>query len=122
MKCYVDFWRSYADFKGRTSVRGFWTALLMHFVVVLFLQILVLVFLILATKMQTYEVQIVLEITNFIVAISSVCPSLAITARRLRDAGYSLRSMFWLLLPGLGFIAILARLCSRSVVSKSEAQ
>ena len=120
MRLYVNFWRSYADFKGRTPVRDFWISLLVHFIVVLFMQMLVLVLLILLTEMNAHEVLIVLSIQNFAVALCSICPCLAITARRLRDAGYSLHSMFWLLLPGIGYIAILARLCDRSLTSVTE--
>ena len=28
MSEFMDFWRHYADFKGKTSIRGFWVAFL----------------------------------------------------------------------------------------------
>ena len=45
---------------------------------------------------------------------------LALTRRRLRDAGYSAKSYLWLLLPGIGVIAFLARLCSGTAPRKPE--
>ena len=40
----------------------------------------------------------------------------AMSRRRLRDAGFTAKSYLWLLLPGIGtFIFVLRRLCARSV-------
>lgn len=57
-------------------------------------------------------------------SIAVLLPTLAVTVRRLRDAGYAWGHMFWLLLPVAGII-ILAVLCaqpSRLSVSVPQAQ
>ena len=45
-------------------------------------------------------------------ALAVLLPSLAVAVRRLRDAGFSWRYLFWLLLPIAGFI-ITAVLCAQ---------
>ena len=32
MKEYLDMWKNYANFSGRTSVRGYWMAFLFNFI------------------------------------------------------------------------------------------
>jgi len=42
-------------------------------------------------------------------------PSLAVTVRRLRDAGHAWTELLWLLLPIAGLIVLIVRLCDPSV-------
>lgn len=42
-------------------------------------------------------------------------PSLAVTVRRLRDAGHKWTELFWLLLPIAGVIILIVRLCDPTV-------
>lgn len=44
-------------------------------------------------------------------------PTLAVTVRRLRDAGRRWQNLFWLLLPVVGPIILIVRLCEPSVVA-----
>lgn len=41
-------------------------------------------------------------------------PSLAVTVRRLRDAGHSWADLFWILLPVVGLIVLIVHLCDPS--------
>jgi uncharacterized membrane protein YhaH (DUF805 family) len=41
-------------------------------------------------------------------------PTLAVTVRRLRDAGHRWTNLFWLLLPIVGLIILIVRLAERS--------
>ncbi|NYF10456.1 uncharacterized membrane protein YhaH (DUF805 family) [Leifsonia sp. AK011] len=42
-------------------------------------------------------------------------PSLAVTVRRLRDAGHKWAEIFWILLPIAGVIILIVRLCDPTV-------
>ena len=48
-------------------------------------------------------------------SIAVLLPSLAVTVRRLRDAGRSWAELFWLLLPIAGLIILIVHLCEPSV-------
>jgi uncharacterized membrane protein YhaH (DUF805 family) len=50
-------------------------------------------------------------------SIAVLLPSLAVTVRRLRDAGRSWTQLFWLLLPIAGLIILIVRLCEPSVAT-----
>jgi len=51
-------------------------------------------------------------------SIAVLLPSLAVTVRRLRDAGHRWTEIFWILLPIAGAIVLIVRLCDPS---KSDA-
>ena len=55
-----------------------------------------------------------------ILGILWMIPIIALTRRRLRDAGYSAKSYLWLLIPVVGLIAFLARLCAGTAPRKPE--
>lgn len=44
-------------------------------------------------------------------SIAVLIPTLAVTVRRLRDAGRSWAELFWLLLPIVGLIVLIVHLC-----------
>ncbi len=46
-------------------------------------------------------------------SIAVLLPSLAVTVRRLRDAGRNWTELFWLLLPIVGAIILIVHLCDR---------
>jgi len=48
-------------------------------------------------------------------SIAVLIPSLAVTVRRLRDAGRSWAELFWVLLPIAGLIILIVHLCEPSV-------
>lgn len=47
-------------------------------------------------------------------SVAVLLPSLAVTVRRLRDAGRRWTELFWLLLPIAGIIVLIVHLCDRS--------
>jgi uncharacterized membrane protein YhaH (DUF805 family) len=47
-------------------------------------------------------------------SIAVLLPSLAVTVRRLRDAGRNWTELFWLLLPIAGAIVLIVHLCDAS--------
>ena len=47
-------------------------------------------------------------------SIAVLLPTLAVSVRRLRDAGRSWTQLFWILLPIAGLIVLIVRLCEPS--------
>jgi uncharacterized membrane protein YhaH (DUF805 family) len=49
-------------------------------------------------------------------AIATIVPTLAVTVRRLRDAGRQWTELFWLLLPIAGPIVLIVHLCATTKI------
>ena len=120
MKAYIDYWRRYADFKGKSTVSEFWLALLWNKIVELLLGVIALIILIAAFSMDAEQAYFIFQIVLMLYTIVCATPSLSLTVRRLRDAGYSAASFWWLLVPGIGMIALFARLCRKSKITDRE--
>lgn len=110
IKAYKDYWTGYADFTGRTSVGGYWFAVLAHLLVTFVLSFVVGILGQLGS-MQT--------VTTHLTAFGLLCilPSLSIVVRRLRDAGCSWTNLFWMFLPIAGPIILIMKLCKPSAMS-----
>jgi uncharacterized membrane protein YhaH (DUF805 family) len=52
-------------------------------------------------------------------SIAVLLPSLAVTVRRLRDAGYRWTQLWWILLPIAGVIVLIVRLTEPSIAATS---
>jgi uncharacterized membrane protein YhaH (DUF805 family) len=94
--------RKYADFTGRATRAEYWWWALFHFLVVA-----VLLFL------DVNEVEDNGSLGTLLAGIwiiAALLPYLAVTVRRLRDAGYGWGHLFWLLVPGAGGIVLMSLL------------
>ena len=120
MRAYIDFWRKYADFKGESTVLEFWLTLLWNSIVQLLLNIIVPIILVAAFDMETEQAYSLFKIVFMLYAVICVVPSLSLIVRRLRDAGFSAANLCWLLIPGIGVIALLMRLCTKSKITVQE--
>ena len=114
MREYLEFWRHYADFKGKTTRRGFWAAIVTWGAVAFVLLMILSIIAMFALNLTPEEAVSVGRTVLVIYGGTSIVPLLAITLRRLRDAGYSAKSVLWLLVPVIGQIAFFARLCSKT--------
>jgi len=114
MKDYLKFWRLYSNFKGRSTKSEFFNALLWFILTNLILMIGLAIILIACFGFDADKTVMWVETITRIYDLAALIPMLAITSRRLHDAGYSMKSLFWLLIPGFGLIALLARLCLKS--------
>lgn len=105
IEAYKEYWKGYIDFTGRTSVGGYWWAVLAHFLLTLLLSFL----LGLVGGLSNNEH----VIASFLTTFWLIClpPSLAIAVRRLRDAGRSWANLFWAFLPIAGAIVLIVMLC-----------
>ena len=108
MKEYLDMWKNYANFGGRTSVRGYWMAFLFNVIVGLVVGFI-------AGLLPA------LTIIGTIYSLAGLIPGLAITIRRLRDAGQGWGWIFISFVPLVGVIILIVKLCKPSVAEEAPA-
>ena len=108
MKEYLDMWKNYANFGGRTSVRGYWMAFLFNVIVSLVVGFI-------AGLLPA------LAIIGTIYSLAGLIPGLAITIRRLRDAGQGWGWIFISFVPLVGVIILIVKLCKPSVTEEAPA-
>lgn len=113
IEAYKNFWLGITDFKGRTSVKGYWFAVLAHTIVNIVLAIIML-------SVARTRIFNVLNICFSLFQFMSVIPSLAIALRRLRDAGLPWTNMLWVLLPIVGAVILIVKLCKPSADGVSQ--
>ena len=110
--------RKYAEFGGRATRPEFWWFVLFSFLVSAALNALTLPF---SGRMFEFYASAtsVSAFTSFasLWSIAVLLPSLAVTVRRLRDAGREWTQIFWILLPIAGLIILIVRLAEPSVVA-----
>lgn len=100
MREYIAMWKGFVDFNGYASVRDYWMAWLINFVI-------------------SFAIGLVggmiegLTFLSSIYSLAVLIPSLALATRRLNDAGYSWKSLLWYFLPIVGWIIVLVRLCKK---------
>ena len=102
-KAYVNYWKGYVDFKGRTSVGGYWWAVLANMIVSFVISIL-------DGILSSGRPEDAGRISLTFMCLCML-PSLTIVVRRLRDAGYKWPNIFWSLMPMVGFIIMIIKLC-----------
>ena len=112
-------WRK-LTFSGYISAGQFWTEIAMRIISFFCAEIILCIVLAAATPLDTEEILALLDILMPILSILWLYPIIVLSRRRLRDAGYSAKSYLWLLVPVIGLIAFLARLCSRTAPRKPE--
>ena len=97
INCYVDMWKNFANFSGRTDVGGYWWAYLGNIIVSFVLGL------------------IGVEVLITVYSLATLIPTLSIAVRRLRDAGKSWGWLFINLVPLVGWIIFIIMLCKPSV-------
>ena len=97
INCYVDMWKNFANFSGRTNVGGYWWAVLGNFIVSFVLSL------------------IGVEVLISVYSIATLIPTLSIAVRRLRDAGKGWGWLFITLIPLVGWIIFIIMMCKPSV-------
>lgn len=91
---YMDMWKNFANFSGRTSVSGYWWTFLANFIV-------------------GFVVGFI-PFVSFIYGLAAIIPGLALSVRRLNDAGKHWAWMFIALVP-FGGIVLIIMLCKPSI-------
>ena len=99
---FVTMWKNYVNFSDRTTVRGYWMAYLIHFIIVVVLS---------AIFMGALNVPIIVSLYG----LAAFLPTLGMMIRRFRDAGVAWTNVFWLFLPLIGLIIVIIKLCKPSL-------
>ena len=70
INCYVDMWKNFANFSGRTNVGGYWWACLANFIV-------------------SFVIGLTgVEVLATVYSLAALIPTISIAVRRLRDAAF----------------------------------
>ena len=104
--------RKYAEFEGRAGRPEFWWWTLFSFLVSSALSVFNVIPLGVPTEYGA--VASVGSVLTGLWGIAVLLPSLAVTVRRLRDAGYGWANIFWILLPIAGLIVLIIYLTKPS--------
>lgn len=104
--------RKYAEFEGRAGRPEFWWWALFSFLVSSALSVFNVIPLGAPTEYGT--VASVGSVLTGLWGIAVLLPGLAVTVRRLRDAGYGWANIFWILLPIAGLIVLIIYLTKPS--------
>lgn len=98
MKEYLAMWKNYVNFTDRTSVRGYWIAVLFNLLISMGLGIL--------SRFSNLFIHLA-----SLYSLAIFIPGWAILIRRLRDAGKSWPWVFIMFVPVIGQIILLVFLC-----------
>jgi uncharacterized membrane protein YhaH (DUF805 family) len=104
------------SFSGRTTVGEFWSSFFASLMGSFATGILLCIVLVLMVPGEVEELAQLAEWVFMANCLFWFVHIVAMSHRRLRDAGFTAKSYLWLLLPGVGtFIFIFRRLCAYSV-------
>lgn len=114
IEAYKNYWKGYIDFKGKTSVGGYWWAFLANIIVSFVFSF---VITLLGSRGAT------LYANSILISFTLICvpASLAIMVRRLRDAGNHWANVFWAFLPIVGTIILIIKLCQPTQAENTAA-
>lgn len=108
MEEYLAMWKNYANFSDRTSVRGYWMAVLFNMIIIMIL-----------TNITIY-VSPYFYFVSSIYSIAALIPGIALCVRRLRDAGKHWASVFINFIPFAGQIVFIIWLCQPTCCTEGK--
>lgn len=119
IEAYKKFWKGYVDFTGRSTPSDYWFAYSAHVLIFFAYYLLDAVFerMVSATgSMDVFTISVILLLIFFAYGIATVLPGLALTVRRLRDAGSNWLYIFIPLIPFVGIFILVFLLCQPTKV------
>ena len=119
IEAYKKFWKGYVDFTGCSTPSDYWFACSAHVLIFLTWYLLLAVFERMAAETgssDSFTIGVILLLIFFAYGIATVLPGLAITVRRLRDAGYNWPYIFIPLIPFVGIFIFIFLLCQPTKV------
>ena len=119
IEAYKKFWKGYVDFTGRSTPSDLWSAYLAHLLIVFAGYLLLAVFERMAAETGSsdlFTIGVILLLIFFTYGVAAVLPGIALTVRRLRDAGYNWPYIFIPLIPFVGIFIFIFLLCQPTKV------
>ena len=119
IEAYKKFWKGYVDFEGRSTRSDYWFVYLVNVLITFAYFLLQAVFggLVAVTDSSFLAViSLILLLIFFAYSIAAFLPSIALTVRRLRDAGYNWLYIFIPLIPFVGIFILVFLLCQPTKV------
>ncbi|MCL2816984.1 MAG: DUF805 domain-containing protein [Clostridiales bacterium] len=91
---YLNMWKNYKNFSGRTTVRGYWMATLFNFIISLSLGVIMGIIVLIIPSLKPS-----LNFLTYLYSAALFVPGLALCIRRLRDAGKEWYDLLWVAAP-----------------------
>ena len=117
IEAYKKFWKGYDDFRGRSTSSDYWFAYSAHVLIFFASYLLLAVFQRMAVdELSLLTNEVIFLLIFFAYGVATVLPGIAITVRRLRDAGYNWPYIFIPLIPFVGIFILIFLLCQPTKV------
>ena len=119
IEAYKKFWKGYVDFKGRSTPSDYWLAYSAHVLIFFASYLLLAVFERMAAETGSsdlFTIGVILLLIVFAYGVAAVLPGIALTVRRLRDAGYNWPYIIIPLIPFVGIFILIFLLCQPTEV------
>ena len=119
IEAYKKFWKGYVDFKGRSTPSDYWFACSAHLLIFFTWYLLLAVFERMVAETGSsdlFTIGVILLLIFFAYGVAAVLPGIALTVRRLRDAGYNWPYIFVAFIPFVGGIILIVLLCKPTKV------
>ena len=119
IEAYKKFWKGYVDFEGRSTRSDYWFAYLANMLTVVAFYVLLAIFGGIASATESSflaVISLILLLIFFAYGIAACLPGIAVTVRRLRDAGYNWPYIFVAFIPFVGGIILIVLLCKPTKV------
>ena len=119
IEAYKKFWKGYVDFTGCSTPSDYWFACSAHVLIFLTWYLLLAVFERMAAETGSsdlFTIGVILLLIFFAYGVATVLPGIAITVRRLRDAGSNWLYIFIPLIPFVGIFILVFLLCQPTEV------
>jgi uncharacterized membrane protein YhaH (DUF805 family) len=119
IEAYKKFWKGYVDFEGRSTRSDYWFVYLANMLTVVAFYVLLAVFGGIAGATDSSflaVISLILLLIFFAYGIAACLPGIAVTVRRLRDAGYNWPYIFVAFIPFVGGIILIVLLCKPTKV------
>ena len=119
IEAYKKFWKGYVDFTGRSTPSDYWFAYSAHLLIFFTWYLLIAVFERMVSETGSsdlFTIGVILLLIFFAYGVAAVLPGIALTVRRLRDAGYNWPYIFIPLIPFVGIFIFIFLLCQPTKV------
>lgn len=116
-RAYKKYWMGYVDFTGRSTPSDYWFAYSVHVLIFFAWYLLIAVFERMDSETGSIStIGLILLLIFFAYGGATVLPGIAITVRRLRDAGCNWLYIFIPLIPFVGIFILIFLLCQPTEV------